>query len=442
MNNIQSFLRINTGVLPQPTTILEVARLLSHKNDFSSSQQLAHHEFEVFKRITELYNDVKAKASKKQQVFISAHISSPSSNLQDTHAANFADTIMTMRGVAVAAVYLKQKHQIEHLYVCKSLEDFQIELEKFSQDPKLLKASFIICVRGYMHESIGFEARHKVAIGVEKLEGKLFICVFDPMNISTLGMNELSSILPASANDLEKGYIKPGLDLLWYIVRCKLDWENTVLGLSGVSRQKGGGCESFALRDAVCFMRNPKFSQETIWGSQFVFHDGRFEKAWIHMCVIDYLPPEFMKVSENTLDIEHYLVNHPLASRPLLLSSSSTKKLLASRFVDGENPKQYLFQSVLKHIVFDKKIEAIRTTTESTAHTYSDTKRETNLLIRKRSIKYHTIVALAFAFLPHEELNKQIEKTFCATYRSDFEKGQEPKTINDLHRLIRIKSRL
>lgn len=302
----------------------------------------------------------------------------------------------SMPGLAVIASYLKQKHEVDNLFVCDSLEAFQHQLHQLSQKPGDFRASMIISVRG-MSSKWHFvpENQHKVAIGFEKIGDQIRLISFE-----SGGSSVQTELLNKSAMELYD-YIDPAnhLDstpIFWSINQSNLNLDNVSLYRSNVKREYGAyGCETFALRDAIEFLKTPDlFDRITI----------NSNPDSVEIAEVDFLPPQFMKGIQSMTALKIYMDSDPeLANEPLHKSRSGT--------------------TTLKKLVKQNSM---------TGYAKGLSRRKQNHYISFRSYKYHLMLLEAMKRLSTEELQALIDQTLVRVDRPILEGGQEPQTLHDL----------
>lgn len=297
----------------------------------------------------------------------------------------------TMQGLSIIASYLKQKHNVENLFVCDSLDALQDQLKQIADSPNDIRASFIIPLKG-MGKKYSFvpDNQHKATLGVEKKNGKLKIIVLDgePSPVK----NDLLKKTPDDLKDLhDGGFVTP---VFWCINQCDLKGD-VELFQSTVKREYGAyGCETIALRDAVDFLKSPVFFDKI---------KCKADPAIPEIDEVNFLPARFMKTTQSRSVLKQYMKDHPdEAKAPIETARSGTKTLKKS--LKNNTEKGY-----------DK-------------HGYG--KRQ-NHYVSFRSYKYHAMGLEAMNSMTTDELKAVIDDTFIS-YKHPKMQG-EPKTLHDLY---------
>lgn len=290
---------------------------------------------------------------------------------------------MWMRGVALVGAYLKEKKKIEGLFVCETLEALIEELKKIQENPEDQRLSFVVggFCSGYKNNfSFGFERnfpQHKAAVCVEKRGGHLSLALLDADPF--LGNKEISS--NHLEGDLWEGYEEHGQfnsqELVFRAILkgCSTSKLEMRFLHSQVLREKTFGCAVFALQDAIAFLQNKDFFQQVKCKEEKLVkvHEG------VAIEVITHLPPEFMKGTQSSLDLEAYLQNKEVLDVPL----PGNKKTLRKYF------------DMYRMEVRDEE---------------GETKLQ-NHYVTKKAFKYLYLVSLALKHLKKQEINAIIEST-------------------------------
>lgn len=330
-----------------------------------------------------------ARIAKKHQKLAAKH---PELNLMGTNLSRDASMVsFTMQGLSIIASYLKQKHQVENLYVCESLEAFQEQLKLIDESPNDMRASYIIPLKG-MGKNFHFVPahQHKATICVEKKEGKLKIIYLDgePSPIQESSLHKSPDEIKHLSNG---GFSTP---VFWCINQCKLK-SNPELFMSTIKREYGAyGCETIALRDAVDFLNSPNFF-ETIKCKE----DPRIEE----IAEVDFLPPRFMKTTQSRTVLKEYMRANPdEAKEPIETARSGSRTLKKTH----------------KH---------------NTAKGYDKNGRlkKQNHYVSFRSYKYHAMGLEAMNSMTTDELKALIDDTFLTVDHPPMH--GKPKNLHDLY---------
>lgn len=316
-----------------------------------------------------------------------------------------------MQGLSLIGSYLKQKHQLQNLYVCDSLEAFQhelYELLKVSQSKTDIKAAFVISTRGLV-PSKGYmpENQHKATVCIEKLNGKLHIIYLDSepkeVNEELLKM-DISRFKDRDEDKMDDG---SSFAVFWAIYHSGVDIEKAELFQFIKTREHAHyGCETFALKDAVAFLKTDRFLAKVKCN----------RKSGDKIGVIPTLPPQFMKTTQSMDQLTEYCEkNQRLANELIPRSPGSTKpSLTLSDIVKNNTRKGY-----------NSKGELV----------------DQNHYVSMISLKYHLMALKAMEVMSTEQLEKVIAETFVSVERPELKEGQEPKNVHQLYQYWSKKGR-
>ncbi|MGD0665170.1 MAG: hypothetical protein ABSA17_05520 [Rhabdochlamydiaceae bacterium] len=320
------------------------------------------------------------------------------------HSSSFVhqtinESLLTMQGTAIIAAFLKQKYQLENLYVCKSLEALQEKLSQIQELPGDSRHALII--GGYYEEDdykgessseYVSDFSHKTVVCVEKTGSMIKLAILDSLgDIKEFIAPRTVFLSPRELKFMEVGNLEA---ILWYVCRA-LKPENTAIYYSTVQRQHTGyGCETFALKDAISFLRDPKFF-EKIKTREIEFIDKTTPEnpPRLRLREIEALPPAFMKGVQSNKVLEAYYQKY---------------------LQDRETDKLQLTQHIEKHTV-------------------KDDDKSYNYYINHQSFKYHLFVLSAFQSMKEKELQQLIKTIFLRSYRPACNPSS-PLTPSDLHR--------
>lgn len=327
------------------------------------------------------------KVKNRYQELTSLH---PKLSLMSTNIAGrnppTAMLSFTMQGLAIIGSYLKEKHHVEHFYVCDSMEAFQAQLKKLADGPDC-KASFVIPTR-----DMGVNARripenqHKTAVCIEKIDGQIKIALIEgePKGIT----EHILKLNPDQLKTLKQP--RDDTSVIWCIYKSGIDLNNVKLYRSISKREFGAyGCETIALRDAIDFLKTPDF-----------FSTVQYHKLPINPNIqeIVALPPAFMKSTQSKTALQQYFKNNPsLANQSYQKSRSGSATL--SETVNRNTFPGYDSKGKLKM---------------------------QNHYVSFRSFKYHMMALQAMEDLSSYELEKIINNTLITVDRSSAD-------INTLH---------
>lgn len=180
-----------------------------------------------------------------------------------------------MPGVALVLFHLSQKYGLTQFYACQTLEGFSNKLREFIQNPKVTRSAFVLPCFSSGPEEEGFGpnfAQHKVAVVVEKsASAGVKIAILNAQEPLDLAAERIEG-----AGDIWKGWEKPGSFgveevIFRAILKANLP-KNSQLFFTKMSwnldgkldRERRYGCESFAIQDALAFLRDGEFFNKII----------------------------------------------------------------------------------------------------------------------------------------------------------------------------------
>lgn len=301
-----------------------------------------------------------------------------------------------MKGLSLIASELKAKHQLEHLHVCDSLEAFQNKLLEISQSEGDLKAALIIPTRGLASYITHVpESQHKTTVCIEKKDGKLKIMYIDsqPWDVD----ESLVKKPICELQDLDLAVGNASFGAFWAIYHSGIDMNHVELSRFMPTREHAGfGCETFALKDSVAFLKTDNFFGKMI--------KGPTPKGSAISQVIA-LPPDFMKTTQSLSQIQKYAEEYPaLANQNLIRRKSDSPRSLQ---------------------------QAVKLRTKK-GYNKNSQKVDQNHYTTMFSLKYHKMLLDSMANLETQAIKDKIDSTFVFVDRPLLKKGETPKTINDL----------
>lgn len=220
----------------------------------------------------------------------------------------------TMKGINLIADHLREKNLLEHLYVCSTMDDFLKCLQKINESNDDFRHAYIVpsyqslvtCshkrdCRDSAHEKPDYHAQHKVAVMIERIHGKTKVFVSDSMpyrlDMNRTHLNHRSSFEP---EELVHAYLR------------EANLSNAAYYYSLVKRHHAhmGGCETFALRDAVIFLKDNEYFQRLKKFGRFcpLEENGTFESPYY----ITNLPPENMQYCQSLKQLDEYMARNRL----------------------------------------------------------------------------------------------------------------------------------
>lgn len=265
-----------------------------------------------------------------------------------------------MPGIALLASYLSEKKQLKGLYVCATLPAFSHKLKEISESPANCRCAFIVpcCNPGF---PIDFP-QHKTTICVEKEHGRLSIALLEPIiSPSNLEIDptKLSTNL-WEGNDTADGFISKELIFRAIMNACRNTPCQTRFTHSQVPREKHYGCETFALRDSIAFLRDKTFFQRIVCSKDIVHLDSRHTLEAIIL-----LPPEYMIGTQSAKTLQAYKQQIPASLFHQRIPGKRKAKSLQQYLdqhrivVAGKEQNHYMTKKCFKYLLF--VIEALET---------------------------------------------------------------------------------
>lgn len=208
----------------------------------------------------------------------------------------------TMEGISIAADYLAEKHKIDNLFVCASLKAFQGKLEEIKSGTEDIRLALIVPT----YSSFGSPDKkaelsvHKVAVCIERVKGKTKICLIDPGPIK-----HNASIDPSHINLHENSSFNEQ-ELVFAYMR-EANFPNATYYCVKPIREHSqeGGCSTFALRDALVFIKDARFFDRVEKKGKI----NRLEEkgSLVSPFYIRNLPPHFMRIAQSLRLIDMYI---------------------------------------------------------------------------------------------------------------------------------------
>lgn len=228
---------------------------------------------------------------------------------------------LSMKGLAILAERLCKKSNQSNLTVCDSLHIFREQLKAIGDSPMDARHAFVVPCHQYEvnPDPRAVVEQHMLSVLVEKKDGELHVCVLEPMVLHRINLDTVLK-LKVGADESSSCRFDPE-ELVMAFARDACSYHHSVtFYYSTVRRQFGpnGGCSTFALRDAINFLKNPAFFQEIQLDT---FDLGPFR-------AITTLPPAFMLSTQSIKKINDYIQSNPtfaeqkLGKRQLSLSEA------------------------------------------------------------------------------------------------------------------------
>ncbi|MGH2613150.1 MAG: hypothetical protein ACRDFB_08920 [Rhabdochlamydiaceae bacterium] len=305
------------------------------------------------------------------------------------------DVKLGMPGVAMIASYLKEKHRLDHLYVCNSLEAFRQKLEEISHSLGDIRAALVIpwdfMYRASENEKYIGDATHKIAVCVEKKADLMKVAIIDSLSEDLAN----TRVIKAPAEHLTPGGNSLNI-ILWYIYHSQVDLSKAEIYYCQPDIQWSTfGCETFALRTAVSFLRYPHFFDKIVTSQLTIKENGNE----FSLQKITHLPLVFLKGVQSR-SVLCNLVGEYLEKIKL---RPPIQELLD------------LYNALKKHVV-----------------EIDNTMR--NLYISRRSHKYHQMVLTACKILSEEKIAQILKKTLLTDVSSPA--PEKPRNPSDNHLTI------
>jgi hypothetical protein len=317
------------------------------------------------------------------------------------YRADFGGVTLGMPGVAMVASYLKEKHHLDHLYVCSSLEAFQKKLEEIGHSPSDIRAALVI-PWGFMHRTDANanytgNPGHKLAVCLEKKAGLMKVAIIDSLEEEELGTNTHLVKKGPAQHVLEN---ESTLDIvLWYIHHSAVDLSKTELYYCQPDIQYAGfGCETFSLRTAVSFLRYPHFFDRILTEPVIVGRDR--SPLFFQQTLGKSGSKLFLQLTIGSDGSKLFLRKITHLPLPFLKGTQSSRVLLCltQEYLEKIKPLppaeelSDLWGGLKKHTI---EVEGSRQ----------------NHYINRRSFKYHQMVLTTCRMLPSEEIAQILKKT-------------------------------
>jgi hypothetical protein len=189
-----------------------------------------------------------------------------------------------MRGVALVVSHLCQKYGFKDFYVCETLEGFAKKLDEFILDPAVRGAFIVPCFSS--GSQIGFKPnfpQHKASVLVDKSDG-IKIVVLDPQTNGVIRPEKIEG-----NNDIWQGWEKAesfnAEEIVFRaLLKASLPKESQLF-FGEKQREYVYGCASFAIQDALAFLRNPAFfAKITLSGEPLQLNGLSLQKISVLPC--------------------------------------------------------------------------------------------------------------------------------------------------------------
>lgn len=211
-----------------------------------------------------------------------------------------------MRGIAVAASHLIEKHQLpkDRMFVCQHLEAMKDKISEIASSSQEGRYALVVPHSGGLNNKFTplDYPQHKVALCIEKTkDGILRIALLDAEPIE--GNDSINPNHLPDPMDLKTHKQVNTPEAIFATIlqanfgNCKLDFS-----FSRVIREKHYGCESFALEDCVNFLKRDSFFSDIHYDGGKVLHLSNK----IDIKAINKLPTEFMAGTQSMQIIDQY----------------------------------------------------------------------------------------------------------------------------------------
>ncbi|OJU81438.1 MAG: hypothetical protein BGO10_01915 [Chlamydia sp. 32-24] len=281
-----------------------------------------------------------------------------------------------MPGVAMVASYLKEKKQIEGLFVCKTLEALAENLASSLESPNDQRSAFIVGSFSSMNNP-PFKPnfpQHKSSVCFEIKDGKATVILLDAQplkNNKYITKSHLSKDIWENYNGLHE--FTPQEVVMRAILKGIHEAKIPItLFYSQVKREVAYGCEVYALQDAIAFLKDPGFFQKiTTNGRKISIRDNLILES------VNYLPPEFMIGTQSINKLKKYVATNSNIENEQLISKKGEKTLA----------------------------------TYIKSYAFSEENKEQNHYITKKSYQYLKFVAEALTYLSVEDVQAIVKKS-------------------------------
>lgn len=310
--------------------------------------------YKIYRRVQRPLKEIAAEYQKAHANSLLPHVLIPQPFIRE-------GLTLSMKGIELLAARLSSKSNLSNLVVCHDLPDLRTKVKAIADDPADARFAFVVpChqweVSPFAHHAV---EQHMLSVLVEKKQGKLHVCVLEPFVAERMNMDTVKALNVNSSNRQAIRFLPDEL-VMAYINDAGLGhWRTTTLYHTLVRRQFGpnGGCSTFALRDAVNFLKNKQFFDE--------IQVHKFAESLPNGVVkaITALPPAFMLSMQSVEKIAKYIESQPdfarqkLGKRGLTLqeavarrtyreltaSASKTPKML-NKYIDERTAK---YQEIL-----------------------------------------------------------------------------------------------
>lgn len=276
-----------------------------------------------------------------------------------------SDVWPTLEGVALLADDLCAKKGINNLYVCSSLAIFRHKLEEIDQSLEDIQMVLIVpCYQDWVtcdvmdetrchkkeHKAHDYHAQHRVPVMIDKKKnGDMKICVMCSGQDGFLDMSETDLKNKTAFGCSEQIHA--------HIRAAKLKPQTTYYHTQFKRHHAPvGGCDTFALQDAISYLRMPNFFEEiekkgecktdpNTYLSKFSEEKGTIDNPYY----ITKLPPDFVRLTQSTRQIEDYKTQN--AQRGVLAYDLNQKL--------GKKEKEKTFQNKLNRTIIIKNNKSI-----------------------------------------------------------------------------------
>lgn len=248
--------------------------------------------------------------------------------------------ILTMEGISIIANYLSRKNKLQNMFVCNCLSSMQSKLREVIQDPSDQRLALIAPTYSqysYPHKKLGDYnyAQHKFTLGIEKINGHLKICLLD--DGGRQAHNKANTIVDQNTKFNEQELI--------FAYLHELKMKNYTFYMCGIRRENDpeGGCSTFALRDAVSFLKDKQFfgNIEKFGDIDKVKNSGKLDNPY----GIQNMPPDFMRLCQSQTAISKYIKRNEDKNKP---HYDLTKPFGPKQKPFNESIKKHLFQLELE----------------------------------------------------------------------------------------------
>jgi hypothetical protein len=334
----------------------------------------------------------------------------------------FEDDSIQMSGVAIVGTFLRRKYGLNNLFVCSSFQALQEKLKEINGMEGDIRMAMIVPDGNNYNSNIYKNSEfywsqpcHKVAVCIEKFGSTVKIVVLDSLGtrpdlfgsiVKDFEKPGTASSIKIASEELKEAEPVHYIDaIVHHVLNSTQDKIQTQIFFVSADRQTTGHCcETFSLRSAVAFLRDPHFFEQIESSPVMVQAENRL----LQLHDIKLLPPAHMKGTQYPAVLENFVKEYPSTPDKLAelekMQQSISKHMI--RVVPTSMQEMALIDTT--DIVFFKDEAFIKGIPQ-------------NHYINHRSLKYHYIILKALELTSNEELRKIIAESLLLAKRRDRE---------------------